>query len=164
MNKTIFYNFLVNKEKNEIKVERSFNAPIDLVWDAWTDPEIIDQWWAPKPWYSKTKCMNFEVGGRRLYAMCSPEGQEHWSIQDYIKISPKTNFKFISAFVDKDENINTKFASSEWNLIFSETNGVTTVRITIKHKSLADLEQNIIMGFKEGFTKTLNYLEKILTK
>jgi uncharacterized protein YndB with AHSA1/START domain len=68
----------------------------------------------------------------------------------------------VSAFTDKDENINTGISGSNWNLDFIETNGVTTVRITIKHKTLADLEQLIQMGFKEGFTMTLNELDKML--
>jgi uncharacterized protein YndB with AHSA1/START domain len=73
-----------------------------------------------------------------------------------------TNFKFFDAFADKDENINQAFPSSEWDLNFDEQQGTTTVNITVKHKTLADLEQIIQMGFKEGFTMTLNYLEELL--
>jgi hypothetical protein len=63
----------------------------------------------------------------------------------------------MDAFADKDENINKEMPSSEWNLDFSEAEGITTVKISIKHKNLTDLEQIIEMGFKEGFTMTLNY-------
>jgi len=107
--------------------------------------------------------MNFKIGGRRFYAMVSPEGQEHWSIQEFTSISPTTNFKILSAFADKDENINTEWPSSNWDLNFSEQNGTTKVSITIKHKALADLEKMIEMGFQGGFTMTLNYLENLLT-
>ena len=75
---------------------------LDLVWDAFTKQEILDQWWAPKPWLSKTKIMDFAVGGQRFYAMVSPEGQEHWSLQQYTSISPKTNFKYLNAFADEN--------------------------------------------------------------
>ena len=105
--------------------------------------------------------MNFEVGGRRFYAMVSPEGQERWSIQKFTSITPKTNFKMSNAFADKDEN--PELPGSEWDLNFSEQNGTTKVSITIKHKALADLEKMIEMGFQGGFTMTLNYLEKLLT-
>lgn len=117
---------------------------------------------APAPWTTRTISMDFKVGGRRFYKMASPEGQEHFSVQDYTSISPKTNFKYISGFSDKDENINPEFYGSENNLDFSEANGVTTVRITIKYKTLAILEMMIEKGFKEGFTMTLNNLEKLL--
>ena len=164
MSMTLLFDFTVDKTKNTVKIKREFAAKLPLVWNAFTKQEILDQWWAPKPWMSKTKSMDFKVGGRRFYAMVGPEGQEHWSIQDFTSISPTTNFKYTDAFVDKDEKINSEFPSSEWNLDFSETNGVTTVNITIKHKTLASLEQIIQMGFKEGFTMTLNYLDQLLTK
>ena len=94
--------------------------------------------------------------------MVSPEGQEHWSTQDFTEISSMSNFKFVSAFTDKDENKNTEFSSSNWDLDFIETNEVTTVSITIKHETLSALEQHLQMGFKGGFTMTLNELDKLL--
>ncbi len=156
------FNFKVNKETNTIHVEREFATALPLVWDAFTKPEILDQWWAPKPWKSITKYMDFKVGGRRFYAMVSPEGQEHWSTQDFTAINPKSHFKFVDAFADQDENLNPDLPSSEWELNFSSENGVTLVSITVKHKSSANLEQMMLMGFEGGFTMTLNELETIL--
>lgn len=94
--------------------------------------------------------------------MVSPEGQEHWSLQQYTSISPTTNFKQSNFFTDKDENVLEGMPGSNWDLTFSEENGTTTVAIVIKMKTLADLEQHIQMGFKEGFTMTLDYLETLL--
>ena len=164
MKTSLLCDFTIDKSTSTVFVNREFDAELALVWSAFTKQEILDQWWAPQPWLSKTKRMNFEVGGRRFYAMVGPEGQEHWSIEDFTAISPTTNFKFVSVFADKDENINKEFPSSVWNLDFSENEGVTKVNITIKHKTLADLEMHIQMGFKEGFTMTLNYLEQLLNK
>ena len=96
--------------------------------------------------------------------MVSPEGQEHYSIEKFTSITPKTNLKWLSSFADKDENINAEFPTSEWELNFSEENGTTKVAIAIKHKTLADIEMHIQMGFKEGFTMTLNYLAELLTR
>src|SRR5215510_4570136 len=115
MSNSLLFNFTVNKEAKTVFIKREFAAELSLVWDAFTKQEILDQWWAPKPWISKTKFMNFKIGGRRFYAMVSPEGQEHWSVQDFTSISPTTNFKFLSAFADKDENINTEWPGSEWD-------------------------------------------------
>lgn len=162
MKSNLQFDFTVDKKKSTVFVNREFDADQPMVWDAFTKQEILDQWWAPHPWKSKTKFMNFEVGGRRFYAMVSPEGQEHWAIQDYTSISPKDNFQFKDAFADKDENISVEMPSSEWNLNFSESEGITTVKISIKHQKLSDLEQSIQMGFKEGFTATLNYLSELL--
>jgi uncharacterized protein YndB with AHSA1/START domain len=162
MSSSLLFDFTVDKQANTVFVNREFAADRSLVWDAFTKQEILDQWWAPKPWISRTKFMDFKVGGRRLYAMVGPEGQEHWSIQEYTSISPKTNFKLKSAFTDENENINEEMPGSNWDLNFTDAGGITTVSISIKEKSLASLEQIIKMGFKEGFTMTLNYLDTLL--
>ncbi len=160
MSQAILFNFVVDKENKQVKVERSFNAALELVWAAWTEPELLDQWWAPKPYVSKTKAMDFKVGGRRFYAMVSSEGQEMWAIQQYTSITPKINFKYLNAFADKDEN--PQLPGSDWDLTFTEQNGITIVSIKIYNDSLERIEQMIQMGFKEGFTMTLENLDEIL--
>jgi len=155
--------FTVDKATNSVFITREFDADISLVWDAFTKQEILDQWWAPKPLISKTKVMNFEVGGRRFYAMVWPEGQEYWGMKKYTLINPKTQIKWLSSFTDKDENINAELPTSEWELNFSEENGITKVSIVIKNKTLADIEMIIQMGFKEGFTMILKELDNLLS-
>ncbi|MBS1490239.1 MAG: hypothetical protein JSS93_06915, partial [Bacteroidetes bacterium] len=90
-------------------------------------------------------------------------------VQKYTSISPKTNFKIFNAFADKDEN--PELPGSDWDINFTEQNarpdepfgrGKTKVSIAIYNESLARLEKMVEMGFKEGFTATLNYLEKLL--
>jgi len=152
--------FTVDKATKTVLITREFDADLSLVWDAFTKPEILDQWVAPKPWASKTKFMDFKVGGRRFYAMVSPEGHVRWLIQKYTSISPKTNFKMFNAFADKDEN--PELPGSDWDYTFSEQNGKTTVRITIYNESLARMEKMIEMGFKEGFTISMTNLENLL--
>jgi uncharacterized protein YndB with AHSA1/START domain len=154
------FDFTVDKSTNTVLVIREFAAELPLVWDAFTKQEVLDQWWAPKPYLSKTKAMNFEVGGRRFYAMVSPEGNEMWAIQKYTSITPKTNFKYLNAFADKDEN--PFLPGSDWDLTFTEQNEKTKVSITIYNDSLERMEKMIEMGFKEGFTATLNELETLL--
>jgi Uncharacterized conserved protein len=160
MNEHLLFNFTVDKSIQTVFIDKEFEAELPLVWDAFTKKEILDQWWAPQPWKSVTKHMEFKVGGRRFYAMVSPEGQEHWSLQKYTSISPKTNFKMFNAFADADEN--PQLPGSNWDLSFSEENSVTTVSISIHNESLTRMEQMIEMGFKEGFTSTLTYLANML--
>ncbi|MEC3966882.1 SRPBCC domain-containing protein [Flagellimonas halotolerans] len=164
MKPSLLFNFTVNKENNTVLVEREFVAKKDLVWDAFTKAEILDQWWAPSPWVSKTKSMDFIVGGSRFYAMCGPNGEEHWSLMHFTSISPKNNFKFKDAFCDENRIVNNDFPQSEWNLDFEDLEDTTKVNITIKHKTLNDLEKIIEMGFKEGFTIALNGLNTLLNK
>ena len=112
--------------------------------------------------------MDFRVGGRRFYAMVNPDGTEiGWQIFHYTSITPKTNFKCLSVFTDKDETPQSPGAN--WDLTFSEQNdslpdreGITKVGISIRFESLDELERMIEMGFKEGFTVTLNELASVL--
>ena len=160
MNNDLLFDFTVDKAAKTVTIVREFAAEVSLVWDAYTKPEILDQWWGPKPMASRTKFMNFEVGGRRFYAMVSPEGQEHWSIQSYTSINPKTNFKFFSVFADKDEN--PQSLGSEWDFSFSEHNGTTKVSIIIYNESLARLEKMIEMGTLQGCAMQFKNLDELL--
>lgn len=152
--------FTLNKETKTVDITKEFDAPRDLVWDAYTKPEILDQWWAPKPLTSETVAMDFKVGGRRFYAMVMPDGQKRWSVQEYKSITPKTNFKFYNTFADENEN--RELPGSDWDFNFSEENGKTTVHISIYNESLERLERMAASGFKEGTEGQLTNLEQVL--
>ena len=153
--------FIVDKQTKMVYITKEFAFELSLVWDAYTKPELLDQWWAPKPLASRTKVMDFRVGGRRFYAMVSPDGQElGWAIQKYTSISPKTNFKFFNAFADENEN--PELPGSDWDLTFSEQDGRTKVSISIYNESLERLEKMVEMGFKEGTMSQMKNLEELL--
>ncbi|HRJ90259.1 MAG TPA: SRPBCC domain-containing protein [Pyrinomonadaceae bacterium] len=152
--------FIVNKETKTVTITKEFDAGLSLVWDAYTKAELLDQWWAPKPFASRTKAMDFTVGGKRFYAMVSPEGVERWVLQKYTSITPKTNFKLFNAFADENEN--PQLPGSDWDMNFSEQDGKTTVHVSIYNESLERLEQMIEFGFAEGTKAQLQNLEELL--
>ena len=154
--------FIVDKQTKMVYVTKEFAFELSLVWDAYTRAELLDQWWAPKPLRSRTKVMDFKVGGRRFYAMVTPEGVERWAVQKYTSITPKTNFKFFNAFADKDENL--ELPGSDWDLNFSEQDAKTTVSISIYNESLERLERMIEGGMREGTEMQLKGLEDLLAK
>jgi uncharacterized protein YndB with AHSA1/START domain len=160
MTNNLQFDFTVDKATQTVFITREFDAELSLVWDAFTKQELLDQWGAPKPYIAKTKHMNFEVGGRRFYAMVGPDGREGWIIQKYTSITPKTNFKMFNAFADKDEN--PQLPGSDWDYTFSEQGETTKVSITIYNESLARLEKMIEMGFKEGYEMSMKNLEDLL--
>jgi len=160
MTNELLFDFTVDKAKKTVYITREFDAELSLVWDAFTKKELLDQWMAPKPLTAKTKYQDFKVGGKRFYAMISPEGQERWAVQEYTSITPKTNFKMYNAFADKDENL--ELPGSEWDYTFSEQDGKTTASITIYNESLARMEKLIEMGFTEGFKMSMTNLENLL--
>lgn len=159
MKNDLLFDFNVDKAAQTVFITREFDAGVSLVWDAFTKPELLDQWGAPAPMRAKTKYMDFKVGGRRFYAMISPDGQERWSVQEFTSITQKTNFKMYNAFSDKDEN--RELPGSEWDYNFSEHDGITKVYIVIYNESFERLEK-LLEGFKIGFTMTLTNLENLL--
>lgn len=159
MRNDLLFEFKVDKAAKTVYITREFDAELSLVWDAFTKAEILDQWVAPKPLTAKTKYMDFKVGGQRFYAMINPEGQEHWAIQKYTSITPKTNFKLFNAFADKDGN--SEPSGSDWDYTFTEQNGRTIVRITIYNESFERMER-VLEGFQLGFTASIENLEHVL--
>ena len=162
MSANLLFDFNVNKDTNTIHVKREFAADLDLVWDAWTKPELLDLWWAPKPYKTRTKSMDFREGGSWLYAMVSPENLEHWCRADYKRIEQKKSFQGLDAFCDADGNVNKDFPRSLWNNSFQAGKDSTTVDVTIKYENLDALEKIISMGFKEGFTMALGNLDQYI--
>jgi uncharacterized protein YndB with AHSA1/START domain len=160
MSNNLLFDFSVDKENKTVHMVREFNADLELVWEAWTTAELLDKWWGPKPFVTKTKVMNFEVGGRRFFAMVSPEGHERWFVQKFTSISPKTNFKTYNTFADADEN--RELPGSDWDYNFSEQNGKTKVNITIYNESLARMERMVEMGAIKGCAAQFENLDELL--
>ena len=164
MNNTLFFDFTVDKTKNTINIKREFAADRATVWDYYTKSELLDQWWMPKPWKSRTKSMDFREGGKWHYAAVGPNGEEHWSITTYVKIEPTKMFLANDAFGDAAGNINEKMPQSKWTMNFSDTGNNTLVHGIMQFPDLAQLEQTIAMGFREGLIMAMENLDAILAK
>ncbi len=160
MNSDLLFDFNVDNAAKTIFITREFNAGLSLVWDAFTKKEILDKWAAPAPMRCETKYLDFRVGGKRFYAMISPDGKERWVIQEYTSITPKTNFKMYNSFADKDEK--PEPVGSEWDHNFSEKNGRTKVTISIFNESFERM-QSLSDGFRIGYTAMLKNLDNLFT-
>jgi uncharacterized protein YndB with AHSA1/START domain len=89
-------------ERRDLVVTRTFDAPVELVWNAWTDPQHVMRWWGPNGFTSPTCKMDFREGGTSLVHMRSPEGQDFYNTWTYGKIVPMQQIEFILNFADKD--------------------------------------------------------------
>jgi len=160
----LLFDFTVDKATATIHVTREFAADLDLVWDAFTKSEILDQWMGPKPWRVQTKEMDFREGGRWLYAMVSPENVARYSLVEYIEIQPKSSFTTKNSFSDENGNpINTGFTFSLTKNSFKAGAEKTTVQIIKKMASLSELEQFIAGGYYEkGTAMGMNNLDEYL--
>lgn len=146
----------------KVRVTRSFNAPLEDVWRAWTESELLDLWWAPKPWKTETKSQDFKPGGSWLYAMVGPHGEKHWGKVDYTRIDPQKSFEGSDCFCDEEGNMNTAMPGTDWKNVFRATEDGTTVIVEISFKNEADIKTIIETGFEAGFTSALDNLEQYL--
>lgn len=158
----LMMDFVVDKSNNTITVKREFAAELPLVWDAYTKSEILDQWWAPKPWKARTKTMDFREGGQWQYAMVGPNGEEHWAIAQYKQITPQQSFVSVDAFTNAEGVINTNMPQSTWNLNFKAMGEHSVVDIVIQYQDIEHLEMIIKMGFKEGLGMGMQNLDELL--
>lgn len=161
MKKRIF-DFDVDKKTNSIIIKRTFDAALTAVWEAWTNPELLDQWWAPKPYRIKTKELELRKDGRWLYAMISPQDEHFWCKAEYQAVEILKLLSWLDAFCDEDGNDNQGKPNSCWMIRFTENDDITIVDITLKHEKLADVEKMIEFGFKEGFELAMTNLDELL--
>ena len=162
MNGNLLSDFTVNIETGTIHIKREFNANLELVWEAWTKPELLEKWWAPKPYHIETKIFDLKVGGTWLYAMVSPQDEKMWCKGDYKAIETSKLLSWLDAFCDENGNENTIKPRSLWTNTFTEKSGITLVSISLKHDKLEDMEQMIEMGFRDGLTMALGNLDELL--
>jgi len=153
-----------NFKEKTIIVSREFDAPIEKVWQAYTDSKLLDQWWGPSPWRAETKRMNFKPGGHWLYAMVGPGGEKHWALMNYIAIDPLKGYDIEDAFCDEEGNLNSDLPVSRGRMSFSKTAYGTRVEFKMIYTTETDVQKIIEMGFEQGITMCLDQLDQLLKK
>ena len=131
MKSTLQFDFLADKEKNTLTIRREFAGNRQLVWDCYTKSELLNQWFAPEPFTTKTKSMEFREGGHWIYAMIDPTGPEYWGRTDYLTISPIDNYTALDAFCDDKGEINPDLPRAKWNVTFSDKGEHTLVETVV---------------------------------
>ena len=114
---------------NELKLTRIFDAPVDLVWDAWTDPNKVARWWGPRGFSITTKSKELRAGGKWIYTMHGPDGVDYPNIATYLVVEPLKRLEY-----DHGANENQK-ALFRVNVLFSENNSKTTMKMTMTFES-----------------------------
>ncbi|NVK27822.1 MAG: SRPBCC domain-containing protein [Flavobacteriia bacterium] len=157
--------FKEDYENLQLHILRTFSASQERVWDAWTRPELICQWWAPRPWTCEVASMDFSEGGTWLYAMCGPEGEKHWGAMVYQKINPKSRIEAKDAFCDENGKVNKEMPGSSMVIEFrAVSENETEVLVVSSFESIEAMKQLVEMGAKEGFAMAQDQLEEILQR
>ncbi|HLV47360.1 MAG TPA: SRPBCC domain-containing protein [Flavobacterium sp.] len=156
--------FNIDERQQTIVINRLFNAKKNLVWEAWTNPELLYKWRAPKPFVAETKIMDFKNGGFWLYAIVGPDGNKHWSRYDYQLIEPEKKITENRIFSDengtKKPNIQPSFAT----ITFDEIDGKTQIIETIKYTNTEIFQRMSSDNHKKGYSSTFKQLDILLNE
>lgn len=145
-----------NKDNRTLTLERTFDAPIKLVWEAWTQPEHIAAWWGPKGMKTEVVEHNFEVGGKWKYVMLMPDGNEFIGEGEYSEIEELK--KIITA-----ANFRPMTVGVELQVFLEEINDKTKFVFKVVHETEAYCRQQEEMGFYNGWASTFDRLQDHLT-
>lgn len=137
------------------------DAPADKLYRGWTEPELVKQWFAPKPWTTPHADMDVRPGGASLFVMRSPEGQDMPNPGQYLEVIPGRKLVFTDAFVgDWKPGAGVPFMVAE--VTFEDLgDGRTRYRAVARHWSEEARVQHEKMGFREGWTICARQLEAL---
>lgn len=154
----------IDRESRTITIKRDFEAGISLVWDYFTKSELLDQWWAPKPWKATTKIFEFTENGKWFYSMSSPEEEELWSMGIFHDIRKNSSFSINDSFTDSDGAILEGLPSSKSKITFQEKGQSTQVEFIVSFADITLLDQQVEMGFLIGLSMAMENLDELLAK
>lgn len=149
--------------RRELVLTRDLDVPAERLFRAWTDPELLQQWFCPKPWTVARAELDVRAGGSCLVVMRSPQGQEFPNPGVYLEVVPNRRLVFTDAYTRAWEPAAQPFMTGV--ITFDDLGGGHT-RYTARalHWTVADCERHQAMGFHEGWNRALDQLIELLGK
>ena len=143
-----------------VEIVRVFDAPRALVWQAWTDPKMMAQWFGPKHFTSSVPELDVRVGGKLRIVMHGPDGNDYPCLGEFREVVAPERLVFITQAVDKEgtvllEGLNT--------VTFTEQGGKTTMTLKSHAIGRVPLAPQMLAGMKEGWTGSIDKLGALLT-
>ncbi|HOI12726.1 MAG TPA: SRPBCC domain-containing protein [Methanoculleus sp.] len=160
---------ILTEGKGRLFIQRIFAASREPVWKAWTDPELIGRWWGPKGFTAPFIRVDLREGGRYLFNMRSPEGQDFWSTGEYREIVPVERLVFTDSFSDAEGNVvpaSTYGMSEDWprellvTVTFEEHGGGTKMTLREAGIPAGDSLDAAEAGWNESFDKLAEVLKE----
>ena len=145
-----------------VEINRTFKAPVELVWETWSQPELVKQWWGPESFTCPEAKIDFKVGGKSLLAMQDSKGNIVWSTGTYQEIVPLEKIVTTDSFADKNGKIISAKSvglSGNWpetcyiTITFASPDAETT-NISIKHEGIpAEMHDDCVEGWNSSLNK-----------
>jgi uncharacterized protein YndB with AHSA1/START domain len=157
-------NFQKLPEEKRMIITHHYNASLETLWDAHTQSDIIEKWWAPAPYKAIVISNNFHKGGKLHYYMLAPDGQKHYCLTTFLQIDLLKSYEALDSFCDENGEINAAFPSTRWVNSFEHKNGITFITNTLNFEKLENMNTLCEMGFEQGYTIGLNQLHVLFAK
>jgi uncharacterized protein YndB with AHSA1/START domain len=139
-----------------------FAAPVERLWDAFTNPRQLERFWGPPGWPATFTTFDFAPGGRAIYGMTSPRGEKSYGSWEFLSIDPQRGFELIDAFADETGTPIAEMPESRMVFSFEQTADGSRLRNVTHFSSAEALEQVVAMGAVEGATMAVNQLDAVL--
>ena len=149
-------------EKLTITVIADFDAPIDQVWELWSDPRKLERWWGPPNYPATFEKHDLSPGGEVTYLMTGPEGDMHHGVWRVIAVGSPTSLEFADVFANADGTPITDMPVSRVRVRLSERNGGTRMEVRSKFDSREDLEKWLSTGTLEGQQQAIAQMDALL--
>ena len=162
MKTKLLFDFQVDRKSSTITMQREFLASVEMVWKAWTTPEIIEKWMAPKPMVVQTKAMDFREGGFWHFALASPQGKKYWCRYDYEEIESLKLITELRAYSDENGLVPTDFLRTKCVNLFKQAGEKTLVTMNAKYASSEVFQMMSSQAHMQGFSSTLVNLDRLL--
>ena len=150
-------------EEIQVEVSRTFEAPLELLWKAWTEPEHFMKWYGPKGFTAPTCEIDLRVGGRHLWSMLSPDGKQMYSTGSHKEVVPMERLVYTDSFSDAEGNVMSPAkmgmpTTMDVTVTFEHAGGKTTV--TVSHVGYGASAEYAGMGWEQAFDKLTAVLAK----
>lgn len=160
---------MAESSKNELVIIRVFDAPRELVWKAWTDPEMYKKWWGPKMFTAPDVNIDFRVGGKHHSSMQGPDGKKYWSTGVYKEIVPMEKIVVTDSFADEKGDVvpATYYGMGEGfpeemlvTVTFEEQDGKT--KMTLRHSGIEKLNDTDRSNMQQGWSESFDKMDALL--
>lgn len=149
-------------EELTLTLTADFAAPVERLWEAFTDPRQLERFWGPPGWPATFTSFDFQPGGRATYYMTSPRGEKSGGSWEFLSIDAPRGFEVLDAFADESGTPIPDMPVSRMVFSFDSTDGGSQLR-NVTHFTTADaLEQVVAMGMIEGATMAMSQLDRVL--
>jgi uncharacterized protein YndB with AHSA1/START domain len=152
----------VRTETRELSLTRLINAPPEKVYRAWTEPELLKQWFAPRPWTTPRAELDVRPGGGNLIVMKGPGGQEFPNRGIYLEVVKNERLVFTDAYTESWEPSLKPFMTVI--LTFEKHEGKTKYTARVRHWTVADRATHEKMGFHAGWGQCADQLVALVAK